>query len=145
MICDRYMNVGINDINDMIWRAMKIWMPSDQSLKMGCRTGSPRSPDRCWLPARPKAFRLRVLNLNMYSIILVIHPGILGDGRYIQIQVIQNSSFPFGLPLFSNVLALRIPAYLFNIQDAANCCLLWLLVIMAMQARIVGGWSVKNH
>lgn len=26
-----------------------------------------------------------------------------------------------------------IPAYLFNVQDAANCCLLWLLIIMAMQ------------
>ena len=92
-------------------------------------------------PGKMKAFRLRVLNLNMYmySIILVIHPGILGDGRYIHNSKSSNLSFPFGSePLFSNVLVLRIPAYLFNIQDAANCCLLWLLVIMAMQARIVG-------
>ena len=129
---------------------MKIWMPSDQSLKMGCYTfishpfvRVPRAPRMLAAGSRQmKAFRLRVLNPNMYmySIILVIHPGILGDGRYIQIQVIQLS-FPFGLPLFSNVLVLRIPAYLFNIQDAANCCLLWLLVIMAMQARQGDGSS----
>lgn len=42
-----------------------------------------------------KAFRLRVLNPNMYmySVILVIHPGILGDGRYIDNSKSSNLVF----------------------------------------------------
>lgn len=31
------------------------------------------------------------------------------------------------------ICGIPVPAYLFNIQDAASCCLMWLLVIMAMQ------------
>eukprot|EP00435_Cladocopium_sp_Y103_P065432 s597_g27.t1 len=31
------------------------------------------------------------------------------------------------------ICGIPVPAYLFNVQDAASCCLMWLLVIMAMQ------------
>lgn len=31
------------------------------------------------------------------------------------------------------ICGIPVPAYLFNLQDAASCCLMWLLVIMAMQ------------
>ncbi|CAK9048506.1 unnamed protein product, partial [Durusdinium trenchii] len=31
------------------------------------------------------------------------------------------------------IFRIPIPAYLFNLQDAASCCLLWILVIMCMQ------------
>ena len=132
---------------------MKIWMPSDQSLKMGCYTfishpfvRVPRAPRMLAAGSRHmKAFRLRVLNPNMYmySIILVIHPGILGDGRYIQLQVIQLS------------FSVRFAAVFkcFGPQDSCifvqypRCCKLLLALVAGDygHAGATRGWRKSRH
>lgn len=66
----------------------------------------------------------------MFSCRVVNYVGSLSKTLFSQLRKfftdLQNRDYRWfcGIP---------IPAYLFNIQDAANCCLLWLLVIMAMQ------------
>lgn len=82
-------------INDIV-RAMKIWMPSDQSLKMGCYTfishpfvRVPRAPG----PAgsrHMKAFRLRVLSLNMYP--YVVSSWWFTQGSWVMVDIYKSKS-----------------------------------------------------